>query len=39
MWYGDNNMTANNIEDVMNYPFFDGKSLSEICGNIEIIDF
>ena len=39
MWYGDNNMTANNIDDVMNYPFFDGESLSEICDNIEIVDY
>lgn len=39
MWCGDNTLTVNSIDDVMNCPFFDGKSLSEICRDIEIIDF
>lgn len=39
MWFGDTDKTVNNIDDVMNSPFFDGKSLSEICEDIEVIDF
>ena len=39
MWCGDNTLTVNSIDDVMDRPFFDGNCLSEICGDIKIIDF
>ena len=39
MWCGDNNITVNSIDDVMNHPFFDGKCLTDICNDITIIDF
>ena len=39
LWCGDNNMTAKSIDEVMTTPFFNGKSLSEIADDIEIIDF
>ncbi len=38
MHYGESTQTAENIEDVMNSPFFDGKSLSEIFNDIVITD-
>lgn len=39
MWCDDMDINVNNIDDVMDSAFFDGKSLSEIAGKIEIIDF
>ena len=39
LWCGDNNRTAKSIDEVMTTPFFNGKSLSEIADDIEIIDF
>ncbi|MEY8428821.1 hypothetical protein AALA00_14160 [Lachnospiraceae bacterium 46-15] len=36
MWYGDKEMTAESIDEVMEVPFFDGLSLTEIAKNIEM---
>lgn len=36
MWYGDDTITAKSIDDVMNTPFFNGKSLNEIADKIEL---
>ena len=33
--YGDEEKTLDSVDAVMNEPFFDGKSLSEICDGIE----
>ena len=30
MWYGDNNVTANSINNAMILPIFDNKSLTEL---------
>ena len=38
MWYGDKDCTVNNIDDVMNKPFFDGKSLTEIINCINNLE-
>lgn len=39
MWYGDKTVTVNSIEEVMNSPFFAGKSLTAISNDIQIQDF
>ena len=39
VWYGDNIITVHSIEEVMNMKFFDGKSLTDIWGNVINIDF
>lgn len=36
MWYGDKEMTAKSIDEVMETHFFDGLSLTEIAENIEV---
>lgn len=36
---GDKSVTVNSIEEVMNKPFFDGKSLTAILSDIQIQDF
>lgn len=38
MWYGDDDYCAKSIDDAMAFPLFNGKSLSEICENIENIE-
>lgn len=38
VWYGDKYETMKSIEEVMNKPFFDGKSLSEISSEIENVE-
>lgn len=38
VWYGDIAFTAKSIDEVMDSPFFDGKSLSQICKDITNID-
>ena len=38
LWFGNELVSAYNIEDVMALKFFDGKSLSEIAGEIEIYE-
>lgn len=39
IWYGDKIITVDSIEEVMNNPFFGGKSLTAISRNIQIQDF
>lgn len=36
MWYGDKVETYHDVDTVMNEAFFDGKSLAEICGILDI---
>lgn len=39
MWYGGNDYCAKSVDDAMEYPLFDGKSLNQIydkMANIEI---
>lgn len=39
MWYGDEYYKAESIDDVMNYPLFDGKSLTEIFEEITALEY
>ena len=39
MWCGDSEFCAKSIDEVMDYPLFNGKSLTEIADDIEIIDW
>lgn len=39
MWFGDELINVKSIDEVMNDKFFDGKSLTEIADEIEIIDW
>ena len=39
MWYGDNYKKAESIDEVMNFPLFDGKSLSQIASQLDYIDW
>ena len=39
MWYGDEYYKAESIDDVMNHPLFDGKSLTEIFEEITDFDY
>lgn len=39
MWYGDNVITVNSIEEVINNNFFDGKSLKDIFDDITELEF
>lgn len=39
IWYGDVDMVATSLDEVMTTPFFDGKSLSEIAEEIEIDEY
>lgn len=38
MWYGDNFVIAESIEEVFDIKIFEGKSLTEIFNNISNID-
>ena len=38
VWYGDKAETMTSIDEVMNKPFFDGKSLTEIVPEIENLE-
>lgn len=38
VWYGDKNETMRSIDEVMNSPFFDGKSLTEISPEIQNVE-
>ena len=38
MWYGDEDYKATSIDEVMSYPLFDGKSLSDIAEHIEDVE-
>lgn len=39
MWYGDNVITVDSIDEVINNNFFDGKSLKDIFDNITELEF
>ena len=39
VWYGDNLVKMNSIDEVINSKFFDGKTLKEIFPYIEIIAY
>ena len=39
IWCGEDAFTAKTVEEVMSKPFFNGKSLSDIAEEIDIIDF
>ncbi|MCD7943423.1 MAG: hypothetical protein LUE25_01100 [Clostridiales bacterium] len=38
LWYGDNLIEVTNIDDVMQIPFFESKSLLEIADEIVNLD-
>lgn len=39
MWFGDDTLSANSIDEVMSAPLFDGKALEDIATSIDIIDW
>lgn len=39
MWYGDNEMTVESVEDVLDTKFFDGRSLTEIWNDVTELDY
>ena len=39
IWYGENDVSVNSVDEVMNTKLFDGKSLIEIFNDITEIDF
>lgn len=39
MWYGDNVITVDSIDQVINNNFFDGKSLKDIFDDIIELEF
>lgn len=39
MWYGNDSITVDSIEKVMNEPLFNGKSLKDIWDDIANLDF
>ncbi len=39
MWYGEDCKKAENIDDVMNSPFFGGKSLNDISSKITNVEY
>lgn len=39
MWYGDEYYKAGSIDEVMSYPLFDGRSLTEIYYEISNLDY
>ena len=39
IWYGENLISVNSVDEVMNTKLFDGKSLTEIFNDITEIDF
>ncbi|WP_418695802.1 hypothetical protein [Acidaminococcus intestini] len=38
VWYGNKSDTMKSIDEVMNKPFFDGKSLAEIAPEIQNVE-
>lgn len=38
MWYGDEEVTAKSIDEVMSVSFFDEKSLNDIADKLEMIN-
>ncbi len=39
MWYGDDEITVDSIEKVLNVKFFGGKSLTEIWDDVTDVDY
>ena len=39
IWYGNDAVTVNSIEKVMNEPLFNGKSMKDIWDDITNVDF
>lgn len=39
MWYGDNAVTVDSVEKVLNTKFFDGQSLTDIWGDVTDLDY
>ena len=39
MWYGDNEMTAKSVDEVLNAKFFDGKSLTDIWNDVTELEY
>ncbi len=39
IWYGEDDMVAKSLDEVMTIPFFDGKSLSDIAEEIVIDEY
>lgn len=39
MWYGENDITVESVEEVVNTKFFDGKSLKDIWDSVTELDF
>lgn len=39
MWYGDNDFTAESVDEVLTTKFFDGKSLIDIWDDITNLDY
>ncbi len=39
LWYGDLDTTVHSLDEAMNIPVFDGKSLAEIADEIVIYEF
>lgn len=39
MWYGNKIFNAKSVEEVINYPLFDGKSLVDITDSIKITEW
>ena len=38
MWCGDDFMEAHSIDEVMKVPFFEGKALEDIAGQLENVE-
>ena len=39
MWYGDNDVTVDSVENVLNAKIFDGKSLIDIWNDLTEFDY
>lgn len=39
MWYGDNDVTVDSVENVLNAKIFDGKSLIDIWDDLTEFDY
>ena len=38
VWYGDKDADFSSVDEVMNAPFFDGKTIAEIIPDMEYLD-
>lgn len=39
MWYGQEDHRAKSVDEAMNVPLFDGKSLTQICDSISNVEY